>query len=549
MPEVTKPDLAARLEALRQEYILQLPQRLLAIEELWAGLMNGAGWSSAPARELHRLTHNLTGSGKTFGFAEVSEVARELEQLLKAAVAEPHPPGVEARSRMQTALGRLRAVILTVKDVTAMPVAAGAQPASTPSGLATRRLFLVEADAGITSRLVMQLGHYGYQLRDFARIDGVEEAVAREHPAAVLINIQLPDDDGAALASRLRNGPTPPPVVLLSAHGDIEARLKAVRAGAAAFFTQPVEIGELVDRLDTLIDPHPGEPLRILIVDDSVSLAGFYTLVLEGAGMLVETVQDPLQVLPVLARFGPDLILMDVYMPQCSGLELAAIIRQQGEYVSVPLVFLSTETDVGRQLAALGLGADDFLTKPIEPEYLLRAITTRAGRARTLRSLMLRDSLTGVLNHTAISARLEDEMARVERSGLPLAFAVIDLDHFKSVNDTHGHLVGDQILRSMTRLLRQRLRKSDIVGRMGGEEFAVIIPDTSLEAAYQVIETLRSSFARMRHEVARGAFSVTFSAGIAMHVAGRSVADLIGSADEAMYRAKQSGRNRVVIAS
>jgi CheY-like chemotaxis protein len=155
-------------------------------------------------------------------------------------------------------------------------------------------------------------------------------------------------------------------------------------------------------------------------------------------------------------------------MVACDGFELATVIRQQEEFVGISIVFLSAESNIGRQLFALRLGGDDFLIKPIEPDHLVSVVTSRVERSRVLRSFMVRDSLTGLLNHTAIKEQLEIQLARTRRLNGKLSFAMLDIDHFKTVNDTYGHSVGDRVLKSLSRLLQQRLRETDIVGRAGG---------------------------------------------------------------------------------
>ncbi|WP_322512592.1 diguanylate cyclase, partial [Chloroflexus sp.] len=219
----------------------------------------------------------------------------------------------------------------------------------------------------------------------------------------------------------------------------------------------------------------------------------------------------------------------------------------QDRYVGMPIVFLSAETNRSQQQSALLLGADDFLAKPISPEDLVAAIAARAGRARYVQRFLIRDSLTGLLNHQAVESELAREFARAERLQQPLSIAIIDIDHFKRVNDTYGHVVGDQVLRSFARLLQQRLRKSDLIGRHGGEEFLVALPNTSVIEARTLIDTIRNSFAALRHYGTSGMFSVTFSAGIAGYPQHRSQIGAMQAADAALYQAKRAGRNRVVL--
>ena len=261
---------------------------------------------------------------------------------------------------------------------------------------------------------------------------------------------------------------------------------------------------------------------------------------------MVEVMNDSMKVFNVLAEFSPELILMDMYMPHCSGTELAAVIRQQPDYVGVPIVFLSTEGDRALQLEAMRVGGDDFLTKPIKASELVQAISIRAGRYRTLRALMRRDSLTGLLNHAHIIESLKHEVARAVRYRTSLSFAMLDIDHFKKVNDNHGHAAGDSVIKNLSRLLQQRLRSTDIVGRYGGEEFAVVMPETSLADATGVMDEIRCLFSEIVHQAGDADFTVTFSVGIAAVPPVTKVKALQESADQRLYRAKHGGRNQIV---
>jgi diguanylate cyclase (GGDEF)-like protein len=542
--------LAERLAALRSDYIQQLPGKMLAIESAWHALVDIA-WDETLLGDLHRMAHGLSGSGKTFGLEGVGDAARGLELQLRTVVAGMKPASGQERARLGMAIQQLRRVIDAVVQEAPVPSRTGdAAPAATHAATSEMGpVFLVENDADTASHLSMQLRHHGYDVRIPESLSGLEDAVRLHPPAVILMDGDLPDSDVAEMAARLRpilGGEVP--VVFLSRSGELEARLRAVRAGGKAFFVKPIDVSALIDKLDSLVTPQARQPDRVLIIDDSEALAGYYAALLRNSGVVVEIETDPLQALVAIEKAVPDLILMDMYMPGCNGLELAAVIRQQPEYVAIAIVFLSTETDISQQLDALGLGADDFLTKPIEPEHLLRAVATRATRARTLRRYMLRDSLTGVLNHTAITERLESEIARARRTRSPLSFAILDIDHFKSVNDTYGHQMGDQVLREMARVLSVHMRASDGVGRLGGEEFAVILVDTEPAVAHSLLEDLRAGFSSNCFERDGHSFSVTFSCGIAGLGAGMTMADLIEAADTAMYEAKRSGRNLVVLA-
>jgi diguanylate cyclase (GGDEF)-like protein len=316
--------------------------------------------------------------------------------------------------------------------------------------------------------------------------------------------------------------------------------------GGAAYFQKPARVLDVVSMLDSLTTPKAPEPYRVIVVDDEPEIASYHGIILQQAGMVTEQVSEPEKLLATLEHFRPDLVLMDMYMPTCTGRDLAKMIRQIPEYVSLPIVFLSSETDRQRQFSAMSVGAEGFLTKPVVPEYLVAAVAIRAERMRILRMLMAKDSLTGLYNHTTTTSFMGIELANSMRQQQPLCLVMIDIDHFKMVNDEHGHPIGDQVLLAMSRVFQQRLRHSDIVGRYGGEEFAIVMPATTVAQATQVIDLLRQDFAQIIFNSPQGDFSCSFSAGIASYPAHTTIESLRAAADQALYRAKRQGRNQTI---
>ena len=396
---------------------------------------------------------------------------------------------------------------------------------------------------------------FGYRLQIFSDAIALQAATSREMPAALIVSSQSEPirvgERGEPLSGVLHaikgQGDHQVPLVWVCENGDLRARLQAVRLGAAAFFTHPIDVDALLVKLDDLTALHNPEPFRVLIVDDEPALARLYAVILNQAGMETREVTDPLEVMAPLVDFRPDLILMDVYMPDCNGSEIAAVIRQQEAYVGIPIMFLSSESDTLKQLEAMRLGGDEFLQKPVEPRYLVSSVLTRATRARVLQNLMIRDSLTGLLNHTKTKEQLGIEIERMRRLGHTISLAMIDIDHFKKVNDSYGHATGDRVLRSLSRLLSQRMRQTDVVGRYGGEEFAVIMVGATAENARRAIDKVRQAWAQLPHFSNGREFYSTFSAGVAAAPPHKTAASLSESADAALYSAKGAGRNQVAL--
>jgi len=218
--------------------------------------------------------------------------------------------------------------------------------------------------------------------------------------------------------------------------------------------------------------------------------------------------------------------------------------RQTSAYSSLPIVYLSGESDVALQVEALRLGGDQFLMKPFNPVLLAAVVKTRIERFRENRRSSRLDGLTGLLNHTTAKSRLKTMVADAA-AGRRLTVAMIDIDHFKSINDTYGHPVGDQVIRGLAWLLKGRLRSLDMIGRYGGEEFLLALPGVSAAQARSVIDRIRADFSALPHAHPDGVLYATFSAGIASYPLAESAAGLTEAADGALLEAKRLGRNRV----
>ncbi len=537
-----------KMLVLAESFAEKLPEKTHEIESLWKQLQ--IEWDAETLRTLHRLVHGLTGSGKTFGYPQISVIARSLEQTLKSLVQENLIADEELSAEIQQQVHELKTISSSSKPQFDHKSIFVPNKDSISHTSTSKQIFVVDDDAEAAEELVLQLSYYGYEVEAFHQLKEFRKAIDVMPNATVLMQVEFPEDKMGgikAMQEIQKNREWPIQVIFISAYDDLSLRLGAVCAGSLAYFTKPINSTELIDQLDSLTVPQEQESFRVLIVDNSQTVLSYHAAILEQAGMTVKTVQNPMALMEVLLEFAPDIVLMDVYMPNCSGIDLAKVIRQLGNFVSIPIVYLSSESDFNTQLEAMSLAGDDFLVKPIDPYQLVSAVTLRVRRANLLRSFMVCDGLTGIYNYSAIKDQLGREIVRAARLSTPLSFAMLDIDFFKKVNDTYGHSAGDRVIKSLSRLLKQRLRGTDIVGRYGGEEFAVIMTDTDAPAAARVLDEIRSVFSRLFHVCEDQEFSVTFSCGVADRAHFPDAKSISEAADTALDQAKKKGRNQVAI--
>ncbi|MBC8211957.1 MAG: diguanylate cyclase [Gammaproteobacteria bacterium] len=541
--------LVEKLQQLKQEFRAQLPERMDKLQTLYQHLVTQPD-NPGVLVELHKAAHSLAGAGGSFGYHQLSDQARILEHCLSKLISAPDSADKKDLEVIKQKLHKLVTLSLAEPELesetTKIPLVFDPEYARAE---AENLLYIVDDDQFFAHDLATRLTQYGYAVECYYSATEAARAVNRRIPFAMLIDVILPEGDtaGPDLVAKLAALKTySVPLYFMSVRNDWEARLACVRAGSKEYFTKPVDINKLIDKLDQLRTQSNEDCYRILIVEDVEVLAQHYALVLRSAGHKVSIVTRVRFLFNTLTNEKAELILMDLHMPDCSGIEAAKMIRQIDEYVDVPIVFLSTESEVGEQLKAMKIGGDEFLHKPIRDDHLVAAVEIRAKRFRNLRTLMVRDSLTGLINHIALNHELERELARALREKTEMAFVMLDLDHFKNVNDQYGHQIGDKVLKTLARVLKQRLRKSDIIARYGGEEFGIILPSSPAFEAIKLIEKIRQEFSALEHFHETGSFNVSFSAGIAYSTTYHTLEDIVHAADNGLYQAKAQGRNCVV---
>jgi len=290
--------------------------------------------------------------------------------------------------------------------------------------------------------------------------------------------------------------------------------------------------------------------MKVLIVDDSADALALARARLSKEGLELVCADGGKRGLAMAESEKPDLILLDLDMPDMSGFDVCRALKADGELCMVPIIFLSGSSGPEDKVKGLDLGAVDYVTKPFDA-FELRARVNAALRTKHLQDLLIEhakiDPLTGLANRRGLMERLGQEWARIQRHGGALSFIMGDVDHFKQVNDAHGHTVGDRALQAVAGAIVGQCRQADLPSRYGGEEFAIVVPNEAASRAASLAERCRQAVEAIRLGVGSETVGTTASFGVADAAGAGSTDRMIQQADEAMYRAKSAGRNRVQV--
>lgn len=323
-----------------------------------------------------------------------------------------------------------------------------------------------------------------------------------------------------------------------------ESIVKLMRAGVDATIPIKNHSTMVLSRVLDLVNSAPQEKSQVLVVEDSRVALATIERTLAQYGIDTFSINSPENLFDALEVYRPDLILMDMHMPKFNGVEATRVLRQTEAYATIPIVYLSADSEVNMQVEALRLGGDQFLMKPFNPMLLAAVVEAKISRYREMQRSTQMDGLTGLLNHAASKTKLAAALRNLSL-GQEMAVVMLDIDHFKSINDAYGHPVGDLVIRTLAYLLKGRLRSIDMIGRYGGEEYIIGLPGVDAAQAAIIIDRIRQDFARFTHHYVGGVIHATFSAGTASYPNFGTVFELIEAADNALLQAKRLGRNRV----
>jgi two-component system cell cycle response regulator len=422
-------------------------------------------------------------------------------------------------------------------------------------------------------------------------MNGVEalEATMTFKPDIILLDVMMPGIDGIEVCRRIKSNPETQhiPVIMVTALDQPEDRVRGLEAGADDFVTKPVNDAALFSRLKSLvrlkmlIDELRGRNSASLMSDnpESVDLSeiekGANILIVDNRGIVAERIKsslddrhnlfmlsNPDDAISKTQETDYDLVIVSLDLLEHDGLRLCSQLRSFEHTRQVPILIVVDPEDNVRLMRALDMGVNDYLHRPIDRMELQARVNTQIKRKRYTDRLRLNvtksmelavtDPLTGLYNRRHMDNQLEIHVSNAVARGRPVSVLALDVDFFKPINDTHGHDVGDRVLQELALRLKAQVRAIDLCCRMGGEEFLVILPETSLQVGFTVAERLRRAIAIKPFNAGAksGPLAITMSVGVAGYEAVNDTPEvLLKRADEALYKAKRSGRNRVVSAA
>jgi len=293
--------------------------------------------------------------------------------------------------------------------------------------------------------------------------------------------------------------------------------------------------------------------MKILLIDDSNDIHLILKMHIKKEGHEFLGATSGLEGIEMASAHQPDLILLDIDMPEMNGFEVCTNLKNEDTLSSIPVIFLTGSGSEEEIVRGLDLGAVDYIKKPFNRAVLSARIRV-ALRTKHLQDLLISygqiDPLTELGNRRVLEERLNGDLERIKRDDLKqLSFIMLDVDHFKNFNDTYGHLLGDEVLILVAKVLRTSIRTYDLATRFGGEEFSIILPNTSIDDAADIAQRCRAAIEALEIKAGDKTIHVTASFGITSVTSQCDIDSLISTADQALYKAKENGRNRIEVAN
>ncbi|MDJ0738105.1 MAG: EAL domain-containing protein [Gammaproteobacteria bacterium] len=469
----------------RDAFVEQLSTRLAAIEDIWSKLESGA-WDRELLDALYARIREISESSKSYNLFQLNESVFSLEVYLSSFVDSDIVPGA---SQMSAIAGLVRALKTAASVTASTELTAGGD--ADEAGI-----FILGDSDGPTGDVTTALSELGCDVSLFGDTEALLARLQVRPPKVIVADTAaLPgigplSDELVRLRSHMS---LHIPLIFVSRSTTLQLRVDAIRAGGDGYLVAPLDAQQVAMQIRDMAAPDSETPSRVLIVEDDPTQADFAASILHKAGIEVLQVTEPIKVIDALRDFRPDLILMDIYMPEVNGIELTTIIRDHQEFVAIPIVFLSGEQNTEKQLDALSVGGDDFVAKPIRPKHLLSIVQTRIRRSRQILSATGKppkhDRVTGLFSRQLfldrVAAAIDDEVR-----GGSAGVLMVRPDNAEELNAALGAGGMDHLMSKLGELIAAQLDDTDVAARVDERSFGVLARREQREALIGLAETL-----------------------------------------------------------
>lgn len=529
-----------QLEALRQRFITSLPERARHLDNIW-GYLRHMNWSLQGFAALQQFVQKQGEAGASYGLPELRAAATQLEDFLAELHELERSFGGQEYARLEEHVKHLSQVMMATaqgiaaKDSLPAPIEKHAYPDADG-----KLLFLIDPDRTLAALCSAYLRRVGFSVEYFETPQQCMQRLYQESPDAILLD---PDFERAGLQAlgslhQIKElVPPNTPIVLMSGRTDVNAKLRALRAGSSDYLIKPLDMNRLIDRLLQIITQH-NRTYKVMIVDDDPDMAALESEILRYAGMDVISVHQPLQSLQQAAQFNPDLVILDMHMPDINGMELAVLLRQDPQFLLLPIVFVTADTDTRLHNTIKALGVNAILTKPFEATELIRICEQALTQTSALKSRVARvtqhTQLPQKINRSYFFSALEDEINSSAQGEYTSALYYISIDKLTELSQQLGMVELITLHDQFCQRLDESIGSDEQWIDLSNMVTCILAGKRSAEFHRQRCEQLRRHLNAQPYTAHNQPIALTVNTGIVL------LTPLLGSANQALLCAEQA---------
>ncbi len=528
-----------QLEALRQRFIASLPERARHLENIW-GYLRHMNWSLQGFAALQQFVQKQREAGASYGLPELHGAATQLEDFLTELYELERHFGGQEYTQLEEHIKHLNQVMVataqgrTTKDNLPAPVEKQAHP-----GAEGKTLFLIDPDRTLAALCSTYLRHVGFHVEYFETPQHCIQHLYQESPDVILLDPDFERAGLQALGSLHQINtlvPADTPVVLMSGRTDVNAKLRALRAGSRDYLTKPLDMNLLIERLLQIISRH-NRTYKVMIVDDDPDMATLEAEILRYAGMEVTSVNQPLQSLQQAAQFNPDLVILDMHMPDINGMELAVLLRQSPQFLLLPIVFVTADTDTTLHNNIKALGVNAVLTKPFEPTELIHTCEQALIQTSALKNRVARvtrhTQLPQKINRSYFFSVLEEEISNAPQEGNTGAIYYLSINNLSELSQQLGMVDLIKLHDQFCQRLDESIGSDEQWIDLSNMVTCVLAGKRSAEFHRQRCEQLRRHLAIQPYHLPEQSITLAVQTGIAL------LKPILGNANHALASAEQ----------